>query len=509
MNIQFSNTSIQNSKADAILIDMFEGTSALSGETAEINQKLGNAIHDLILDNDFRGKLNEVYVLYTRGALPARRVILLGLGKIGDVTPDRIRQAAAIGAKKARELGCKSIASIALGSEVENIEFSVKAQSTVEGIILGLYRWQKNQTSPVDRADIESVTVCERDPDLIAGVEVGTHAGQSIASGVCLARDLVNQAPNYLTPIGLSIAAEKMAQDAGISCIVHDQKWMVEQRMAALLSVAQGSENPPVFIELEYKGTDDAPLVFVGKGITFDSGGISLKPSANMKEMSSDMGGAAAVIGAIKAIAKMKLPIHVVGLIAACENLPSGSAYRPADVIKTRNGKTVEIITTDAEGRMTLADALDYAAEFKPQAVIDLATLTGACIIALGENVAAGYFSNDEHLAEQVEEAGRSSGEKLWRMPLFDEYRDKIKSNYADLKNAGEQYGGVGTSAMFLKEFTSYPWTHWDIAGMVLDTIGPTPHYPFTHPPQNVFGATGYGVRALVSLARDWKSITP
>jgi len=196
--------------------------------------------------------------------------------------------------------------------------------------------------------------------------------------------------------------------------------------------------------------------------------------------------------------------VHLVGLIAACENLPSGTAYRPADVIPARNGKTIEIISTDAEGRMTLADALDYAAEFKPQAVIDLATLTGACVIALGENVAAGYFSNNDSLAQKVDEASRASGEKLWRMPLFAEYRDKIKTDYADMKNSGNRYGGVGSSAIFLEEFTSYPWAHWDIAGMVLDKIGATPYYPLTHPPHVIRDATGFGVRALVSLAREW-----
>jgi leucyl aminopeptidase len=254
--------------------------------------------------------------------------------------------------------------------------------------------------------------------------------------------------------------------------------------------VTQGSANPPKFIVLEYKGSDAEPLVFVGKGLTFDSGGISLKNADGMEDMRSDMGGAAAIIGAFEAIAKMKLPIHIVGLIAACENMPSGTAYRPADVVTARNGRTIEIISTDAEGRMTLADALDYAAEFKPKAVIDLATLTGACVTALGQNVAAGYFANNDSLAQKVDEASRASGEKLWRLPLYTEYRDKIKTDYADLKNSGGIGSGVGSSAVFLEEFTSYPWAHWDIAGMVLDKTGPTAYYPLTHPPHIIRGAT-------------------
>jgi leucyl aminopeptidase len=281
--------------------------------------------------------------------------------------------------------------------------------------------------------------------------------------------------------------------------------WIREQKMNAFLAVGQGSANPPKFIELEYKGSDAAPIVFVGKGLTFDSGGISLKPADGMEDMRGDMGGAAAVIGALEAIAKMKLPVHMVGLIAATENMPSGTAYRPADVIRSRKGTTIEIISTDAEGRMTLADALDYAAEFKPQAVIDLATLTGSCVIALGENVAAGYFCNDEPLAQKVDEASRATAEKLWRLPLYAEYREKIQTNYADMKNTGGRYGGVGTSAVFLQEFTSYPWAHWDIAGVVQDAIGASVLSPLGHPPTSVRGGTGFGVRALVSLARDWK----
>jgi len=197
--------------------------------------------------------------------------------------------------------------------------------------------------------------------------------------------------------------------------------------------------------------------------------------------------------------------VHLVGLVAACENMPSGTASRPADVVRARNGKTIEIVNTDAEGRLTLADALDYAATFKPKAVIDLATLTGACVTALGQNVAAGYFANDDTLAQKVDEASKASGEKLWRLPLYDDYRDKIRTDYADLSNSGGAGSGVGSSAIFLAEFTSYTWSHWDIAGMVLDKIGTTALYPRTHPPHVIRGATGFGVRALVSFAREWK----
>ena len=505
MDVKVINASIQATAADAIIINLFEGIAVPAGATGAVDKALSGAISEVIRANDFRGKLNEVLVFYSRSAIPAPRVIVVGLGKVQDFSLERIRQAAATAAKKARELGSKSIASTAHGAGTGQIDPALAAQAVVEGTLLGLYRWRTNHTTPTERGQIETFTLVEFDAAKIAAIETGAQAGEAIASGVNRTRDLVNQAPNYMTPTALSQAAEAMANQVGIKCTIHDLEWITAQKMTAFLAVTQGSVLPPKFIELEYIGSDAAPIVFVGKGITFDTGGISLKPADHMEDMRSDMGGAAAVIGAIEAIAKMKLPIHMVGLIATCENMPSGTAYRPADVITARNGKTIEIVSTDAEGRMTLADALDYATEFKPQAVIDLATLTGACVTALGENVAAGYFSNDDQLAQKVDAASKVSGEKLWRLPLYDEYRDKIKTDYADMKNSGGRNSGVGSSAVFLEEFTQYPWAHWDIAGMALDNTGPTSHYPRTHLPHIIRGATGFGVRALVALARNWK----
>ncbi len=505
MDVKVVNASIQATAADAIIVNLFEGVAVPAGASGAVDKALSGAISEVIRANDFRGKLNEVSVIYSRGAIPAPRVIVIGLGKVADFSLDRIRQAAATAAKKARELGCKSIASTAHGAGTGQVDPALAAQAVVEGTVLGLYRWRTNHTEPVERDQIESFRIVEFDAAKVKAIEAGAQAGEAVALGATRARDLVNQAPNYMTPTALANAAQVMATDVGVKCTVHDLDWIAAQKMTAFLAVTQGSIEPPRFIELEYTGSDAAPIVFVGKGITFDTGGISLKPADHMEDMRSDMGGAAAVIGAIEAIAKLKLPLHVVGLIATCENMPSGQAYRPADVITARNGKTIEIVSTDAEGRMTLADALDYAADFKPQAVIDLATLTGACVTALGENVAAGYFANDEALALKVDEASKVSGEKLWRLPLYDEYRDKIKTDYADLKNSGGRTSGVGSSAVFLEEFTQYPWAHWDIAGMALDNVGPTAYYPRTHLPHIIRGATGFGVRALVALARNWK----
>ncbi len=505
MDITTFTQSLQTAQTDAVLVDVTEDASALTGAAGALDQALGGALRDLLQTGDFRGKPNETALLYTRGAIPAPRVIAVGLGKADEVTPDRIRQAAAAGMKKARDMGCRTVAASLFGAETGRVAADLAARSLTEGALLGLYRWRVNHTEPAERADPESLSLAA-DPAQVQEAEAGVRAGEAVAAGVNRARDLVNQAPNVMTPSGLGAAAEAMSKEAGVRCVVHDLEWIRDQRMNAFLAVGQGSANPPRFIEMEYRGSEAAPIVFVSKGVTFDSGGISIKPGEGMEDMRSDMAGAAAVIGALEAIAKMKLPVHVVGLIAATENLPSGTAYRPADVIVSRKGTTIEVVNTDAEGRMTLADALDYASEFKPQAVVDLATLTGACVVALGENVAAGYFCNDESLAQKVEEAAKSSAEKLWRLPLYPDYHERIKTDYADIKNTGNRFGGVGTSAAFLEVFTSYPWAHWDIAGMAQDKTGASPLQPFSHPAYSARGATGFGVRALVSLAQNWKS---
>jgi leucyl aminopeptidase len=506
MDVKAQHGALQDTAADAIVINLFEGTAVPAGATGAVDKALNGAIADVIRSGDYRGKLNEISVLYSRGALPAPRVILVGLGKVADFNADRVRQASAFAARRARDLGAKSIATVAHGAGTGQLDAAMAAQAVVEGVLLGLYEWREHRNASRERGPVESLTVVEFDETKVPAVEEGARVGEGIALGVNRARDLINQPPNYLLPENLAQAAAQMAQAVGVKCVVHDIEWIREQKMGALLGVTQGSVNPPQFVELDYQGADTAPIIFVGKGITFDSGGISLKPADGMEAMKNDMGGAAAVIGAVEAVARLKLPLHVMGLIPTCENLPSGTAYRPADVLTARNGKTIEIISTDAEGRLILADALCYAADFKPQAVIDLATLTGACVIALGENVSAGYFCNDDDLSRKIKIASNNTSEKLWRLPLYDEYRDKIRSDNADMKNTGGRFGGVGTSAVFLEEFTSYPWAHWDIAGMVTDTVGYTPVTPRIRLPYVIRGGTGFGVRALVELVRNWKA---
>jgi leucyl aminopeptidase len=458
-----------------------------------VDQALSGAIGALVSDGDLKGKLNEIAVLYPRGAISAGRVIVVGLGKAEEFTLDKARQAAGTAAKKARDLGAKSIATIAFGAGAGGLDVQSAGQATVEGVLLGLYEFRIHKSKPAEHGTVESLMLVESDPAKLAEVEAGARVGRILADATNLSRDLVNQPSNHMTPHSLADAARVMASQNKLHCQVMSLEQMAELGMGALLGVTRGSDEPPQFIILEHKPDAGRPVILIGKGITFDSGGISIKPSERMEEMKSDMAGAAVVVGAMQAVAQLDLPLHIVGMAPACENLPSGHAYKPGDVLKAMNGKTIEVISTDAEGRLILADALCYAARYNPTAVIDLATLTGACVIALGDMVAAGIFSNDDTLSLKLREAGASAGEKLWPLPLYEEYKDKIRSEVADMKNTGGRYGGVGTSAILLKEFTSYPWAHLDIAPMALsDSSGP-------YMPK---GATGFGVRTLIEFLR-------
>jgi leucyl aminopeptidase len=341
------------------------------------------------------------------------------------------------------------------------------------------------------------LTIVEFDDDKVAEIVRGVQTAVAINAGVILARDLVNMPANVATPTRMSAAAAEIAAAHGMELLVGDRDWAQAHNMGAFLAVAQGAGEPPKFIVLEHNAhrQDLAAIVLVGKGITFDTGGISLKPVTNMGAMKSDMGGAAAVLGAMKVVGALDLPLRVIGITPCTENMPDAHAYRPADVITASNGKTIEIISTDAEGRMVLADALVYAQRYKPQGVIDLATLTGACVIALGKDMAAGLFSNDDSLRDNLVAAGEDTQELVWPLPLWEAYRKAIDSDVADMKNSGGRFGGVATSAIFLKEFTDYPWAHLDIAGMALTEKGNS------YIPR---GGTGFGVRLLVSFLQNW-----
>ena len=498
MQIIVKQGDIVAAEADTLIVNLFEGVSVPGGATGAVDRALGGAIADLIAGGDLKGKTGEVAVLYPRGAIGARRVLVVGLGQAGKFDLDGVRRAAAVGIKRARDLGAQRVASIVHGAGIGGLDVAAAAQATVEGSLLAVYRFDA-QKKKEPFHDIDSLTLIENDGARIESVTAGAKTAQAIVAGVELARDLVNMPPNVATPTRMAAAAQAIADAHGLEVTIGDREWAAERQMGAYLAVAQGAGEPPKFIVLEHNGdrTDLPTVVLVGKGITFDTGGISIKGSERMGDMKSDMGGAAAVLGAMETVGRLDIPLRVIGITPCTENMPDANAYRPADVIKASNGKTIEIISTDAEGRMVLADALVLAESYKPQAVIDLATLTGACVVALGAGVSAGVFCNDEALRDELLAASDSTHERLWPLPLFDDYRRMINSEVADMKNSGGRFGGVGTSAVFLQEFTNYPWAHIDIAGMALaEKAGE----------YSPVGGTGFGVRLLVAYLQHLAS---
>jgi leucyl aminopeptidase len=499
MKLNVLQGNIQQAAVDAIIVNLFEGVTQPGGAAGAVDRALGGAISDLITSGDLHGKAGEVTVLYPRGAIPAARVLVIGLGKADTFDLEGVRRAAAAAIKRARDLNAKTVASIVHGAGVGGLQIQPAAQALVEGTLLGLYRYDApKQSEPVNQ--VETFTLVEQAADKLAQIEAGVRAAEAIVEGVTLARDLVNLPPNIATPTRLADTARQIAATYGMALTIGDREWAAERKMGGFLAVAKGAGEPPYFIVLEHNPsrTDLEPVVLVGKGITFDTSGISLKPAEKMEEMRSDMAGAAAVLGTMEVVGRLNLPLRVIAITPCTENMPDANGYHPADVITLSNGKTVEIISTDAEGRMILADALVYAQQYQPKAVVDLATLTGACVIALGEMVAAGIFCTDDWLRDRLVASGAEAHERLWPMPLWDDYKEKIKTISADMMNTGGRYGGVGTSAIFLKEFTDYPWAHLDIAGMALNMKKAleTPYVPL--------GATGFGVRLLVDFLRNW-----
>ena len=498
MDIKIENGNIIHSDADTIIVNLFEGVDTPGGATGAVNMALGEMISDLIAGGDFRGKAGEVAVLYPHGAIAARRVLVVGLGKADSFDLEGVRRASAAAVKRARDLNAQHVATIVHGAGIGSLDPKAAAQATVEGALLSTYRFDASKKhEPVN--EIRSLTLVEFDNSNIDAITEGAKTAEAVAVGVCLARDLVNMPPNVATPTKLADSAQAIADAHGMGIIIGDRAWAAERKMGAYLAVAQGAGELPKFVILEHNAerTDLPTVVLVGKGITFDTGGISIKPSERMGDMKSDMGGAAAVLGAMETVGRLDLPLRVIGITPCTENMPDANAYRPADIITASNGKTIEIISTDAEGRMVLADALVHAETYKPDAVIDLATLTGACIVALGGGVAAGIFCNDDSLRDKLLAASEVTRERLWPLPLYDDYRRAINSEVADMKNSGGRMGGVGTSAVFLREFTNYPWAHLDIAGMAMSEKAGD---------YSPVGGTGFGVRLLIAYLQGMAS---
>ncbi|OQY21861.1 MAG: leucyl aminopeptidase [Anaerolineaceae bacterium 4572_32.2] len=509
MNIKPIPGAIQASDADAIIVNLFQDAQPFwnghsdgtqpGGATKAVDQSLDGAISDLISGGDFSGKADQVAVLYPRGAIPARRVILVGLGPREKFNVDVVRRAAARAIQKARDLKAGRVATILHGAGAGELSIEEAAQATAEGSLLGLYDYRGQKTDDAPEPLPKSLELAIFDEGDVPAAQRGAEAGRAIAAGVALTRDLVNLPPNICTPAYMAQAAAEMAEEVGLRVEVLERKQMEALKMGALLAVAQGSDTPPRFIILEHNGDRASELdsiVLVGKGVTFDTGGYSLKPKEGMGRMKADMAGAGAVIGAMYAIGALDVDLHVVGLAPAADNMIGSHAYRPQEVVTASNGVTIEINSTDAEGRMLLADALVYAARFQPAAVVDIATLTGACATALGR-VAAGLFSTDDGLRDVLLSAADASAEKLWPLPLFPEYEKTLESQTADIRNSAGIRAGVGSSATFLKHFVSYPaWAHVDMAGLALEAKD-NPYVPGK-------GATGFGARLLTEFARQW-----
>jgi leucyl aminopeptidase len=500
VEIRLKYGSIIEEAADLIIVNLFQGVAIPGGATGAVDRALGGAIRDVIAGGDLTGKSGEAAVLYTRGAIPAPRVLVVGLGEAAKFDLRAARTAAATAARKARDLGVKTVATIVHGAGIGGLEPAASAGALVEGTRLGLYRYAGYRSKPPKdwKPDPETLTVVEMAPAQLAAFEIGIARGEAVAGGVNLARDLVNTPANLMTPAIIAERAQALARETGLQFQALGRAECKALGMGIFMAVAEESEQDPKLIVLEHNaGKPELPtVVLVGKGVTFDSGGISLKPGDEMWKMKGDMAGAAAVIATLGVAARLNLPPHVVGLAPCAENLPGGRAQKPGDVFTGMTGKTMEVISTDAEGRMLLADALAYAARFNPAAVVDIATLTGAQAVALGPQ-AAGLFANNEALAARLLAAAEASGDRLWRLPLYDEYAEAIKSQVADVKNSGGRAGGIGTSAKFIEHFTEgYPWAHVDMASMSLAD---------EDKPAQPKGATGYGVRLFAALLEGWQ----
>lgn len=458
---------------DGIAVTVFQD-QPLAGQTAQVDRALKGEIQRALDNKEFSARYTLHYAFYSMGALPAARVAVVGLGKLDKLKLDRVRRAAADGVKDLRKLGAKNVA---LAVPIENLDLADAAQATAEGIVMGLFRFQKYYTAAADalweddfRNELDSVTILIEDAAQVETVRAAVERGRILGEANNLARMLANEPGNNMTPLLLAEQAKSMAEKNGLEFYVIDRDKAAELGMGAFLAVAQGSENPPAMMVMRYWGdpaNKEGGIGLIGKGITFDSGGISLKPAEGMENMKGDMSGGAATIAAMQAIAQLKPKVNVTGIVAAAENMPGGNAFKPGDILRAMNGMTIEINNTDAEGRLVLADAVAYATrELKLSPVLDAATLTGAVVVALGV-YRTGVFTNDDELADTLYEIGERTGEKNWQMPMDEEYLLSIRSDWADLRNSGGRAGGAITGAWFIRSFVEKgaKWAHLDIAG--------------------------------------------
>ncbi|MBI2936507.1 MAG: leucyl aminopeptidase [Chloroflexi bacterium] len=496
MEIRAVRGDIVQQTAGAIVVNLFQGVDHPGGATGAVDAALEGAISNLVAEGEIKGKKGEVTVLHALGKIVPKRVLVVGLGQQKEFNTEVIREVMAQACRSLRSLGVEKAATIAHGAGIGGLSPEASAWAMTEGALLGLYTFDalKSRKEETER-ELKELLIVETDGTKVAALQQGIDKGKIFAEATVLCRDMANEPANRMTPTRAAEIAQETARQHGLEITVLDRAQCEELGMGAFLSVAAGSAQPPKFVVLRYWGDRGNPtnnLGLLGKGITFDSGGISIKPAQGMEEMKTDMTGAAACIATVRALAQLKPRINVTAICPLTENMPGGTATKPGDVVRAMNGKTIEVVNTDAEGRLVLSDAICYAKQLGLRRLVDVATLTGAIVVSLGR-VRMGLFTNSQELANQAIKAGEAAGERMWQLPLDEDYKEQIKSPVADIKNTGGRDAGSITAALFLQAFAEdTPWVHLDVAGVAR---GERDHAYY------VKGSTGIPVRSLIRLA--------
>jgi leucyl aminopeptidase len=501
MKIKFEVKKIKDIRAEIVSSVTFEDSA--EQKLHWLNTLYKGNLEPLMETKDFKGSANQTVTTYIGGETKTKRLQIIGLGNLKEITLEKLRIAYATAAKKLNNLKLTSVAfeipDLSLIKSIVNLPHSDILQAICEGVFLTQYTTKK-YVSKNDFTPFEEVIFFTDSPKYTKEAGETIKNSKIICDAVLMARDLENEPSNMLTPEKFAEVVKKSSPKAGYQVTIFDEKKINQLNMGGVINVSKGSANAPRFLILQYFGSNksEKPYVLVGKGVTFDSGGISIKPAQGMEAMKMDMGGAAAVVGTFEAVSRLKLKLNLIGLLPIVENMPSGTAYKPGDVIKSYSGITIEVDNTDAEGRLILADALDYASNYKPKAVIDVCTLTGAAIICFG-HLLAGLMGNDKDLIKKIFDAGEKTYERVWELPLYDDYDKLMKSDFADIKNTGPmRQAGTIMGGIFLKKFADdkYPWAHLDIASVGFNVAESITEYQTP-------GATGYGVRLFVELLKN------
>ena len=470
MKFNVINTSLTEQECDVLIVNLFEGVHEPGGGTGAVDEALGGAISEVIRDEEFKGCLGDTKVIRICGQIPAKNVMLVGLGKREKFGIIEIMRAAACAARNCSDLRAKKVASILHGAGIAGVPAYESAKATILGTILGTYKYTRLKTQNVKQNSIKSFSIVELAPEKIEMVKQGIKHAEIIGESISFARDLANEPSNIVTPTYLASVAHSIAQDYNFECHVKDRMQIEEAGMGLLAAVARGAAQEPRFIELKYHHPNAAKTIaIIGKGITFDTGGYSIKPADSMYGMKDDMSGAADVLAAMRAVGKLKPMVNIVALIPATENAIGSDGIHPGDVFKSFAGKTVEVNNTDAEGRLVLSDAAAYAVKMGVDEIIDIATLTGACVVALGRGI-SGVFGNNQDMVDRLIKAGDSCGEQLWQLPLHEDYKEDLKSDIADMKNTGSREGAAINGALFIENFIgNTPWAHIDLSSATVD----------------------------------------